>query len=302
MLAGLVSSEPSLKVIDISSVTACSPSLVSAFSHLESCALHHKTHVYLDLAPLGILPGLNHLLVTGWFQGLQHLAGLTYLQCQSAVVKGVQEFAPTLQHLDIDRSCLQHVRVEGLTACTALTQLVLKESSLAAGNEVHLSTDLTLVPTNIQLLTQLHTLHLAGGRNCSLGDLQWISKLTALHDLSVSFGSDCDDVLQHVEELAKLTCLKLVGLRDGLAAGLNINWHKLQALQHLSICNFTLMLDIDVGGLLQLQHLKEIWFAGCTVTGELNAFVALMYNLARVHPHVNAHFNPEDGDLQNYFA
>lgn len=190
-----------------------------------------------------------------------------------------------------------------LRACTALTRLVLTESCLADSNQVHLDTHLCLVPTCIQLLTQLHTLHLAGRKHVSLADLEWMSNLTALQDLSISFGSDCTEVLEHVAELAKLTSLELVGLCTGLHANLNIEWYELKALQHLSICSFTLQLDADVGGLLTLPNLKEISFAGCIIehADELHAFAALMYNLARVCPHVNVCIDPDHDGLLSYF-
>ena len=101
LLAGLVSSEPSLKMIDVCQISACSLSLISAFTSLEQCALEHTAAERLDLAPLGFLPRLNHVVLIGCFQGLHHLAGLTRLDCTNAFIWDVQKFTPTLHHLEI---------------------------------------------------------------------------------------------------------------------------------------------------------------------------------------------------------
>ena len=82
---------------------------------------------------------------------------------------------------------------------------------------------------------------------------------------------------------------------------LDNEWHGLQVLQKLAICEFRLHPGHDVAGLLQLQHLSEISFAGSTVPiddRKLNIFAALIYNLARLRPQVNVLF--DGGDLLSY--
>ena len=305
LLEGLVSSEQSLKIIDVCEISACSLSLISAFKTLEQCALEHAATERLDLAPLGVLPRLNHVVLIGCFQGLRHLAGLTRSDCTNAEISDVQKFAPTLHHLEVKNSELEGIHTQGFSGCTALTNLVLRIASLIDSNEhEYMDGDLSLVPTSIGLLTKLHTLQLAGRSRSTrdLADLEWISKLTSLQDLKVSFGSSCGVVLPHATMLGKVTRLEIEGLRAGLHLDLDNEWHGLQALQKLSICGFRLNPGRNVAGLLQLQHLSEISFAGSTIPidqGKQNIFAAFIYNLARLRPQVNV--LSDGGDLLSYF-
>ena len=94
---------------------------------------------------------------------------------------------------------------------------MLGSASLTDSNEhVYMDRDLSVVPTSIGLLTKLHTLQLAGRSRSTrdLADLEWISKLTSLQDLNVSFGGSCEVLLAHATMLAKLTRLEIVGLSD----------------------------------------------------------------------------------------
>ena len=99
-------SEPSIKWVDAWGVSACTISIVGTFKSLEKCSLRNKQAEILGLAPLGALQSLSHLILSGNFKEIQHLAGLTRLQFSHARVLGVQELAPTLQHLEIHDSTL----------------------------------------------------------------------------------------------------------------------------------------------------------------------------------------------------
>ena len=139
MLAGLVSSEQCVKVLDVFGTSACSISLIATFTRLAKCALTHENTQDLDLAPLGVLPTLKHLLLAGQFQQLHCLAGLTRLECNGAIVSGVQEFAPNLQYLRADDSDLLGIHTQGLSSCTALTQLILNSAHLQLNNNKRFS-------------------------------------------------------------------------------------------------------------------------------------------------------------------
>lgn len=64
-----------------------------------------------------------------------------------------------------------------------------------------------------------------------------------------------------------------------------IEWHKLQALQHLSMRHSDVQLD-DLAGLLQLQHVRTISLYKCTINGEDFAEFICHQDLARLRPHV----------------
>ena len=307
VLAGLVTSEQCLRIADVYNITAFSLSLLATFTSLEKCALWRESAERLDLAPLGGLPRLQHLVLHGQFQELHHLAGLTRLECIMAVVADVQEFAPSLEDLTIEDSHLLDMHTQGFSSCTALTHLELSNVSLMDSNEKeYLDADLSVIPTNIELLTQLHTLHLSTSSDEGIAhtaNLGWISHLTSLQDLSISCDRSRGQVLQDVLSLTRLTRLDILGLSDSLnkVLDLNIEWHRLQALQELSLCKCRLHLGHDVAGLLQLHHLRHISFAESTIDSpdDDECFAALMYNFARLRPQVKLVF--DSGDLLSYF-
>lgn len=277
VLTGLVLSEQYIRLANLRSVSACSISLIATFRTLEKCGLWSKPRHYLDLAPLGSLPVLTHLDLPGDHHSLHHLAGLTWLVCTSAAIDNVQQIAPSLQHLEIKSSTLTGMHSWGLSLCTGLTQLVLGDSILTGNDDEHYwDNDMTVVPVNIVMLTQLHTLHLSSSSN-DFGDPQpnfgWVSQLTSLQDLTVICDYSHDQLLQHALLLTNLTRLHIAGIvQQNISIrhyvkvlDIDIEWHRLQALQELLICNYTLCLGQNLDGLLQLQHLKRISLSGSTV-------------------------------------
>lgn len=80
VLANLVSSESSLTLVDILDVSARSIPIVATFARLDTCAFRHDGEMYHDLAPLGGLPRLKHLVLQGNSMELHHLAGLSRLE------------------------------------------------------------------------------------------------------------------------------------------------------------------------------------------------------------------------------
>lgn len=296
VLAGLVTSEQRLKVIDITGSSACSIPLVAALTRLEKCAITHKDIHSLDLTPLGVLSRLTALRLTGRFHQLHHLAGLSQLICFNATVLEAHAFAPMLQHLEIVDSTLSGVHSHGLSPCTALTQLVLNNAHLEdSDNNAYLDRALCLTPASIGLLTQLHRLDLSTYHYAEdFANLEWVMELTSLQDLSMSFCM-CSpiNVVQHVSVLTKLTRLIVLGQPDSVSeelpgADINIEWFRLQAMQELSICQVRLKLGQGVAGLLQLHCLKQISFAGSTFLTEKDRgyFDALMHILAELRPQV----------------
>ncbi|KAL3152699.1 hypothetical protein ABBQ38_012292 [Trebouxia sp. C0009 RCD-2024] len=284
VLAGLVASQPNMRTVGCT-LDAFSISLVAGFANLEKCAIWYSQD-QLDLTPLGRLPRLNHVVLHGSFQQLYHLAGLTRLECTQADVSDVGEFAPTLQHLEIDNSKLREVHSQGLSACTALTQLVLKNAVLKDSNHaIYLNRSLSLASTALGGLTRLHTLDL-GSNAQNLPSLAWISGLTSLKDLSICGRSSLAEVVQHASVLTQLTRFHISAPIEYETSILDIDmeWHRLKALQDLSINKFTVNFGPGVAGLLQLQHLKQVSFAGSRTLGEDdNEYLcALVFNLARL--------------------
>ena len=80
-------------------------------------------------------------------------------------------------------------------------------------------------------------------------------------------------------------------------ANVDIEWHRLHALQDLSICHVRLQLGQGTVGLLQLHHLRHISFAGSSVHSDKDrrCFAALMQDFARLCPAVKLVFDSESG-------
>ncbi|KAL3152700.1 hypothetical protein ABBQ38_012293 [Trebouxia sp. C0009 RCD-2024] len=310
VLAQLQSPQPTINLVEVYGV---SPALLTAFSNLERCELRNNKGSDMNLEPLGGLPRLHHLGLRGQFKNLHHVTGLTRLECASnfpvsdGIISNVQEFATTLQHLNLDRCVLLGVHALGLSACTALTQLVLISSSLTLDNgDIYFDPELSLSPSNLGLLGQLHTLHVSSSEE-EISSLSWISTLTSLRHLTVHIRSCNNSPARSASCLTNLTHLKIYAtsrLSDDEDPVLNIDapWDRLQALQILSICDFRLQLGagLGVGGLLQLPHLREMSLHGSTVgESDSECFAALMYNFARLLPQVQVACS--SGNLTGFF-
>jgi len=329
VLDGLVSAFSSMKIIDICRVRERSIDLVAKFTNLEKCALGNRA-AHLDLAPLQALPKLKDLILRGNFRRVHHLAVLTGLECISGSVMGGQicKFAPILRRLVVDEGTLMGPNAQGVAACTALTELILEKACLSFGNDCSSDDDdyssgddvnawgrwddgsdapyyntvystrgvFSMIPTGMRFLTQLHKLHLSTGEIedlCGVANLCGISQMIPLADLSMSFGKCDEDIMQSVTLLTNLTRLAVKGLGDCEETEVNINiaWHKLRALQELSICNCTMRLGRRIRGLLELDKLQQISFedssvSDCNYTSNMSCFGALTYHLARQHPSV----------------
>lgn len=148
----------------------------------------------------------------------------------------------------------------------------------------------SLFPTNIGLLTQLHTLQLYTGRHTNVS---WISPLTSLHVLRMLLGSSHRNVIQHALLLTNLRCLVVVGLQRNIDKALDFASHKLQALQHLSMIGVRLQLGSDVASLLKLDHLTQISFRSSEVHDENGLFAALVYKLSTLHPQIKLHLRTD---------
>ena len=244
VLTGLIVSGQPIRVLDIRLQTLtdnCARSLVlvSAFMRLEECAL--SVIEALDLTSLGVLPNLNHLNLSGRFKQLHHLTCLSRLVCTHVGLYETQAFAPTLQHLAVDFSYMTGIHAQGLSLNTALTQLVWRNSLMWDINQgVHFNPSFSVRPTNLGLLTQLHTLELRTDYGSDdVTNLEWVTELTSLQELSVTF---CCHIMQHVLLLTKLTCLKVSGQRHKTQksvpdANLDIEWQRLQ--DSCSLCHST---------------------------------------------------------------
>ncbi|KAL3151098.1 hypothetical protein ABBQ38_012966 [Trebouxia sp. C0009 RCD-2024] len=294
VLPELVSSQAALRSINVTGVL---PSLLVPFSSLEKCVLWHSEGTALNLTPLGRLPRLSHLVLRGHFRQLRHIAGLTRLECLSTdtadgLVLDVHKFAPTLQHFAVEYCLLLGVDTLGLSACPGLTHLALRGACLKFRNGlVYLDKDLSVFPSNLQLLGQLHALNLSS--KAQLPSMVWTSALTSLQNLSISFRSSHHFSIRHALLLTNLTRLQMTAHSifggDRSVLSIAVPWHKLQALKVLVLCGFRLKLDVAVVSLLQLPHLKQITFADSIAAEEYDSecFTELVHNLARLRPEVN---------------
>ena len=302
VMAGL-SPAPNMNTVDVVDVSACTVSLVGTYKRLEKCILAHLASEHVGLAPLGALPKLRHLRLQGNFDELHHLTGLTQLECVSSCVLGAQEFSPALQYLGITDSDLVEVRAQTLPACTALAHLMMDNASLKGNNAyVYLDRDLSVVPTNMGQLTQLQTLHLFThlGEEEERATLEWVSQLTSLQELGMSFNHGNAAILQHVSMLTRLTFLDITGF-VGLNAWLDmdVDWRTLQALRKLFIHNKILCLGDQIYGLLHLPNLQEVSFKGCVLDSpdDTNCFDALISKFARLRPQVRLLFTDGIWDI-----
>lgn len=177
----------------------------------------------------------------------------------------VEEFATSLQHLQTEESSLSDVCTQDVSA---LTKLVVTGCCLFGNNgHMYWDVEMSLVPTNITgLLTRLQTLHLSTGlggeANVVKADLRWIASLTSLQDLSIAFGHSRGDVVQHAALLTNLTRLAIFGFCEHVdeapVVNVDIDWHRLHALQELSICSVRIQLGNEFAGLLRLCHLTSV--------------------------------------------
>ena len=148
---------------------------------------------------------------------------------------------------------------------------------------------MSLVPAKIELLTKLHTLLLeAGNYSRPVADVAWVSLLTSLEDLTILFFSARHDMLRNVSLLTKLTRLVLCAYSESPDNDLDlgIEWHRLQALQMLSIR--ALHLGPSIAGLLHLHQLRQVSFSALSLSSGSDhaCFAAIIYNLARLCPQV----------------
>ena len=185
-----------------------------------------------------------------------------------------------------------------------LGQLVLGDCILRVhGGKLYWDEDMTVVPVNIVMLTQLHTLHLSSS-STDFGDPQpnfgWVSQLASLQDLTVICDYSHDQLLQHALLLTNLTRLHIAGVvQQNISIrhcvkvlNIDIEWHRLQALQELLLCNYTLLPGQNLCGLLQLQHLKHISLSVSTVNYEHDRkmFTDLQSKFVSLRPQVKLDF------------
>lgn len=311
VLEALVSLEPCLKRVGVHHISARSLSLLAAFTSLEECAFWQHDEQHLDLAPLRLLPSLSYLVLQdGRLKGLSHLTALTRLDCTEAFLYADcwHQIAPTLQHLYIEKGDVAEVLPAYFAPCTALTQLVLKSVYYSWGMyEVDkLEPDIDVVPDDSHMLTQLHTLdismnlaELLDGRDL-IPNLEWVFRLTSLEDLSIQFVRCLGNMLQNASLLTNLTRLSICGddikFQETREYDFDIEWHRLRALQTLSIRALTLHLGPGFAGLLQLTHLREVSFSEIILHGQSdNAyFAALIDDLAMHCPQVKVHAHTRD--------
>lgn len=174
---------------------------------------------------------------------------------------------------------------------------MISESTICDSNgEEYLSSELSLIPTHVELQTQLDTLHFSSDKLSA--NMKWIGKQRFLKDLSIGFYRGHNHVIQQVSFLTNLTRSMTLGhqyIRLPMLL-VHIRWLRLQALQDLTISNFRLCLTDDIVGLLQLPHLTHLSFAGSVMKRDqhIEHFASFVGSLG---PHVTTVF-PEG--LQAY--
>lgn len=130
--------------------------------------------------------------------------------------------------------------------------------------------------------------------------MKWIDQLTSLQDLSLYFGRSHRNVLHAASLLTKITRLDMSGqcgnLGEASVLSIDIGWHRLQALQDITLCSVRLKFGDGVAGLSKVQHLTQISFVGSTThdNTDKDAFAALLCELSMMRPRLKLLSDLED--------
>ncbi len=300
VLGALTSSTSQLKLIDLSDAsTACSLQLLGSFSSLEMCGLSSADGV-LNLTPLQALPKLKSLSLTGSFDGLASLTHLTYMECMVATIDCSKscKFMTALQHLDMISTTFKNFDYRGPSVCQGLRVLAVQTSKVEGAHSVLYAADHSYTPVGMSLLTRLVTLNLT----CNLHttgtiSLAWVSELTTLRDLEITYTNIDSGLLETLACLSRLTKLAVTGFGHpaDLSPVLNLDfsWCSLTALKHLSLCQSKFVMGPGTASLLRLQHLTEIAFHNSTpqALSSIEHYAALIHSFAVLRPQVRLHLS-----------
>lgn len=263
--AAILSFAAQLEKAVILNTSSNMPSILSAFDNLKTCDLRTTAATPVNLGPLRVLPNLSVLdLGDGPFHDIHTLSHLSALNLWHAQLTAQHwQSVSNLQHLRLVISYWSGLQF-GLTACTALTNLMCLRSAVTASTrQESLDSGVTDDPHFPQgsTMTQLSVLSLEiRGKTHDASD-RWIYTLCNLEHLSLSFcGCSVNKHLgQDLTGLSKLTSLSL-DLNRGSRLFLNVNWKHMHALRKADFKVGTIMLSDGIQGLSQLKRLQNLSF------------------------------------------
>ena len=198
-----------LDAVVICNASPCTISTLAAFASVTSVDL--KFSGYLDLTALHMLQNLRELHLRGGVFAVDGLAAhVTYLVLDRADVASAQScsFVTGLQQLDMYASSFVGLHPLGLSACTALTWLQLREAEIGAevqtehtdirrGKVTNLASGLSFLTNLKHLDMRLHSHH------HGLFETDKLLRLKALKHLQLHFSTG----RVQIELCAAFTCL-----------------------------------------------------------------------------------------------
>ena len=199
-----------LDAVVICNASPCTISTLAAFASVTTVDLKFSGY-YLDLTALHMLQNLRELhLRDGLFDVDRLAAHVTYLVLDRADVASAQScsFVTGLQQLGLDASSLIGLHPLGLSACTALTWLQLRDAEIGAevqtehtnirpGKVTNLASGLSFLTNLTHLDMRLHSHH------HSLFETDKLLRLKALKHLQLHFITG----RVQIELCAAFTCL-----------------------------------------------------------------------------------------------
>lgn len=264
----MLSSAAQLEKAIILNTSSSMPGILSAFDTLKTCDLCTTAGNPVNLEPLHALPNLSRLhLCDGPFHDIHSLRHLSALVLWRARLTAHDwQAVSNLRHLKLVFSSWSGLQ-SGLTACTALTNLVCLESAVTAYNQEERFDlgDLDSyphLPDGFSTLTQLSVLSLEFRGQRLVASDSWMYMLCNLVELSLNFsaGSFVNKVIGN--RLTRLRRLESILLDLGAHSNLllDVSWQHMFALQHA--CFYASLIGVSEGiqGLSQLEGLYFLRF------------------------------------------
>ena len=288
VLSTLAVSSAHLRAAHLQHCDLCSLQLLSAFTNLTACALGVEYHANLGL--LHSLPQLSRLQLTGCpdakITSLHKLQHLRHVSLRQVEIIG-------LEYIDLAAlESLSFFKVKSddswdTFVCTGLTVLAFDDAMFPDGRKIDGLEQLSC-------LARLKSLIISSTHDPSwLRDLKF-SVLATLEILIIGFQGVTHPNLARILQLTKLSELSLYSSLPTTSAvstvNLNVEWHRLKALQHLVVkeCKVQLRSEYAIK-LLQLKKLSRVVFRNVTPDNRqaTTAFVLLAYKFASLRPEVD---------------
>ena len=293
--------------IDMHNMISPSIQLLSSFDCLQKCLLRPVEDKTFNLSPLQHhLPHLTslHLVNGGYveFEGLQHL---TCLILSAADISSQRNCGcvHSLKHFACSYGSVTGLHQHALAACVILEVLQLEHVVMEdTQRHIQLDYDFSSVPPSMSCLTNLTRLELGDG-DLSLLNTVWVSDLTTLKDLTITYGRfDCEALneMMNLTQLTKLSFNYSGCVINAKKTTIDCLWHCLAALEELSFSDvITYIEERSAESLLQLTRLRKLRLmnVSATCSDGLSVIAALLHQISVSMPQVQA--TPNGAEIQS---